>query len=260
MLGRPELAVTLQRLGVRTLGQLAELPARRVGERFDADALVCHRVARGEEGELPGLRDSGIGRRLQVVRGEAPGPVRPRQHGFFGGSSEADVEASAAVDRVRARLGPAGVLMARLRGGRGPAERGWLVPWGSAEAATPEGAPSGRRRAAPPTPPWPGCIPSPAPAVVLASPSPAEVADPDVRPVQVSGRGLLSGDPSLVSVDGGPWEDVLGWAGPWPASEQWWAQRRRHARLQVVTIRGPQQVARLLVAERGRWWVEAVYD
>jgi len=95
---------------------------------------------------------------------------------------------------------------------------------------------------------------------VLASPSPAEVADPDARPVQVSGRGLLSGDPALVSVGGGPWEDVLGWAGPWPASERWWGQRRRHARLQVVTVRGSQQVARLLVAERGRWWVEAIYD
>jgi protein ImuB len=64
----------------------------------------------------------------------------------------------------------------------------------------------------------------------------------------------------LVSVGGGPWEDVVGWAGPWPASERWWAQRRRHARLQVVTVSGSQQVARLLVAERGRWWVEAVYD
>jgi hypothetical protein len=252
VLGRPELAVTLQRLGVRTLGQLADLPARHVGERFDADALVCHRVARGDESELPGLRDPGIDRRLAVVRGESPETVRPRQYGFFGGSSEADTAATASVSRVLARLGPAGVLVARLRGGRGPAERGWLLPWGSAEAG------AGARAA--PLPPWPGCIPPPAPAVVLASPTPAEVADPDARPVQVSGRGLLSGDPALVSVAGGPWEDVAGWAGPWPASERWWGQRRRHARLQVVTVCGASQVARLLVAERGRWWVEAVYD
>lgn len=260
VLGRPELAVTLQRLGVRTLGQLAALPARHVGERFDADALVCHRVARGEEGELPGVRDPGIGRRLEVVREEAPGE-RARQHGFFGGTSEADVQASASVGRVRARLGPAGVLIARLRGGRGPVERGWLVPWGSAEATASGATPArGRGGKSAPPPPWPGCIPPPAPAVVLATPLAAELADPDARPVQVSGRGLLSGDPALVSVGGGPWEDVVGWAGPWPASERWWAQRRRHARLQVVTASGSRQTARLLVAERGRWWVEAVYD
>jgi protein ImuB len=94
--------------------------------------------------------------------------------------------------------------------------------------------------------------------VVLSSPVPAEVSDADARPVTVTGRGLLTAPPALVSVEGGPWEDVVAWAGPWPASERWWSSRRRRARLQVVTA--PAQVARLLVAERGRWWVEAVYD
>jgi protein ImuB len=83
--------------------------------------------------------------------------------------------------------------------------------------------------------------------------------------VRVTGRGLLSAAPALVSVDGGRWEDVVGWAGPWPASERWWTARRRRARLQVVSTlpapgTPPRQTARLLVVERGRWWVEAVHD
>jgi protein ImuB len=60
-----------------------------------------------------------------------------------------------------------------------------------------------------------------------------------------------------VSIDGGRWQEVAGWAGPWPATERWWSGRRRRARLQVVTSDG---VARLLCNERGQWWVEAVYD
>ena len=60
-----------------------------------------------------------------------------------------------------------------------------------------------------------------------------------------------------LSVDGGPWEKVAAWAGPWPVTERWWSVRRRRARLQVVTEEG---VARLLCSERGRWWVEALYD
>jgi len=73
----------------------------------------------------------------------------------------------------------------------------------------------------------------------------------------VSGRGLLDAPIDRLSVDGGPWEQVVGWAGPWPVTERWWSMRRRRARLQVVTADG---VARLLSTERGRWWVEALYD
>ena len=80
-LARPDLAVTLQRLGVITLGQFAALPAASVSDRFGADAAACHAVARGESGELAGLRDRSIERRLRVARGEDPagGPTpRPR--------------------------------------------------------------------------------------------------------------------------------------------------------------------------------------
>ena len=77
-LARPELAVTLQRLGVTTLGQFAALPAPHVSDRFGADAAACHRLCRGESGELAGVRDRAIDRRLRVARGRIPtrGPSR----------------------------------------------------------------------------------------------------------------------------------------------------------------------------------------
>ncbi|MFD0903462.1 DNA polymerase Y family protein [Actinomadura sediminis] len=49
VLGRPELAELLWRLGIRTLGAFAALPAGRVAARFGADGALAHRLARGEE-------------------------------------------------------------------------------------------------------------------------------------------------------------------------------------------------------------------
>ena len=79
-LARPDLAVTLQRLGVATLERFAALPAASISDRFGADTAACHAVARGESGELAGFatRHSAA---LRVARGEeldrAPTP-RPR--------------------------------------------------------------------------------------------------------------------------------------------------------------------------------------
>ena len=141
-LGRPDLAVTLQRLGVTSLGQLAALPAASISDRFGADAAACHAVARGESGELPGLRDRAVTRRLRVARGEDPDldggtgsgtgsgtGVRPTpvQPGFFGGASEADVRAARSFVQVQERLGIDAVLVGRLLQGGGatrPANRG----------------------------------------------------------------------------------------------------------------------------------------
>jgi hypothetical protein len=251
-LARPDLAVTLQRLGVTTLAQLAALPAASISDRFGADAAACHAVARAESGELAGLRDRAIERRLRVARGEDPddrgpdGAPPPSQPGFFGGASEADNRAARSFVRVQERLGIEAVVMGRLRGGRDPAGQSVLLPWGSLEV---EAAGAGA--------PWPGRVPPPAPTDVLRVPLRAEVADATGRAVAVSGRGLLTGSIEQLSVAGGPWQPVLGWAGPWPVTERWWSVRRRRARLQVVTADG---VARLLCSERGEWWVEALYD
>jgi hypothetical protein len=249
-LARPELAVTLQRLGVTTLGQFAALPSPHVSDRFGADAVSCHKVARGESGELAGVRDRSIERRLRVARGGDPdlGSVPPPyQPGFFGGTSAADTRAALSFSRVQERLGVDAVLVGRVQGGRDPAEQAALVPWGSPEAgvAVMGGAP------------WPGRLPPPAPTEVLRPPRRAEVVDATGGVCAVSGRGLLNGEPAHLSVEGGPWQPIAAWAGPWPVTERWWSARRRRARFQVVTTDG---AARLLCTERAQWWVEALYD
>ena len=263
VLRRTELAVTLQRLGVHTLGQLAALPARHVLARFGADGAACHRVACGVEGELPGFRDRGVERRLGSVQGDGGEAERPYQPGFFGGRSAADLRAAGSFARVQERLGVEEVLVGRLQGGRSPAERARLVPWGSRGTGGPDGGggerPSAHRRdrADPDPAPWPGRIPAPSPVRVLRSPAMVDVVDASGCPVRVNGRGLLASEPTLLSVDGSPWQEVAAWAGPWPATERWWSTRRRRARLQVVTGAG---LAVLVAAEREHWWLEGVYE
>ena len=123
-------------------------------------------------------------------------------------------------------------MTAHLQGGRSPAEQSRLVTWttGGDRGARPAGG----RPAPGPGAPWPGRIPPPAPAVVHPDPVRAELADTRGEPVRVSARGLLTSSPDRLSVEGGPWEPLSGWAGPWPADERWWSRsRRRAARLQA---------------------------
>ncbi len=47
VLGEPDLADLLVRLGIRTLGEFAALPAAEAGNRFGAQGRVAHRLARG---------------------------------------------------------------------------------------------------------------------------------------------------------------------------------------------------------------------
>ncbi|MFY1637497.1 DNA polymerase Y family protein [Solwaraspora sp. WMMB335] len=49
VLGRPDLADLLRRLGLRTLGDFAGLPARDVLARFGPDAALAHRLAAGRD-------------------------------------------------------------------------------------------------------------------------------------------------------------------------------------------------------------------
>jgi len=48
-LGYPDLADLLPRLGIRTLGEFAALPAAEAANRFGADGALAHRLARGLE-------------------------------------------------------------------------------------------------------------------------------------------------------------------------------------------------------------------
>ncbi len=50
---RADLVELLWRLGLRTLGAFAALPAADVGTRFDVDAVVAHRQAAGKPGRAP---------------------------------------------------------------------------------------------------------------------------------------------------------------------------------------------------------------
>jgi len=258
VLDRPELADLLCRLGIRTLGDFAELPARHVLARFGADGAGCQRAAAGATGALPDMR---------LPRPAAIRISDPRQVGFFGGAAGAEARASKALVAVQRLLHPEAVVRGRLQGGRGPSERARLVPWGEQEAGSGEivepqafarKRPDTKSPGGSPDSPWPGQVPSPSPVIVLGKPLPAELLDTAGRPVGVTGRGIASAPPSRLSVAGQPWTEVAGWAGPWPTDERWWSKRSRsrQARMQVVTSAGS---AYLLACKR-RWWVEGIYD
>ncbi len=247
VLGQPELADLLNRLGIRTLGDFADLPESHVLGRFGADGALCHRVAAGQSGELDNLRLPGAGRRVEEQRAGS-GRDRPSagEPEFWGGVSDTDARAARTLAVVQDLIGADGVVTAHLQGGRGPAQRARFVTWNAREARTGDDAGA----------PWPGHIPPPAPAVVHPDPLVAELADAGGRPVSVSSRGLLTAVPDRLSVERGPWSTVTSWAGPWPSDERWWSRsRRRSARLQAVTG----TAAHLLVVERGQWRVEATY-
>jgi hypothetical protein len=251
ILDRPELAELLHRLGLRSLGDFATLPESHVLARLGADGVACHRVAGGRSGELEDLRQPAAARRVDEQRAagrtsrHAQGAVG--EVGFWGGVSDTDARAGRALAAVQALLGPDGVVTPRLQGGRGPAQRARFVTWNAREG----------HRDATLGAPWPGQIPPPAPTIVHPVPLPAELVDAGGGPVSVSGRGLLTALPCRLSVEEHPWSAVTAWAGPWPSDERWWSRsRRRRARLQTVTGTG----AHLLVAEGGRWWIEATYE
>jgi len=276
ILHNPELADLLCRLGIRTLGAFAELPSRHVLARFGTDGAACQAVAAGNEDALQGLR--------LPSSGSAGRGTPNHQAGFFGGATEAEARAAKAVTAVQQLLGAEAVCRGWLQGGRGPADRARLVPWGEHNAGirgtgggtlqavtfprkrldTEHDVKSTHRRKTFPRkrvesdPPWPGQVPTPSPAVVFREALPAELLDTYRHPVGVTSEGLASAAPAWLSITGDPWSEVAGWAGPWPSDERWWSERghRRQARMQVVTSGG----AAYLLARRNGWWVEGIYD
>ena len=189
------------------------------------------------------------------------------QIGLWSDGSDATEEAeraSRAVLRVQGQLGSEGVYTAAVRGGRGPADRIQLVPWGAERAPVADSAL-----------PWPGRVPNPSPTVVPEKPRPAWVWDQWGREVGITERQLLSAMPFRISVGAGPPRPVRGWAGPWPVTERWWAADGgfRGARLQVLLASARDEAARgeaagddevetalLLLRTGGRWFVEGMYD
>jgi protein ImuB len=187
---------------------------------------------------------------IRLTAGEVV-PDSGRQLGLFGGPVEASHRVERGVARIQGLLGHEAVGTAVLAGGRGPAEQVRVIPWGDPR----EELPDVRH-------PWPGRVPSPAPAIVQAGPVPVELRDGAGEMVGVTGRGQCSSAPAELRVPNRPGPTtslVVGWAGPWPADERWWdpSGHRRRARLQVQLDDGS---AHLLVLEAGRWAIEATYD
>lgn len=154
-----------------------------------------------------------------------------------------------ALSRVQSLLGHEAVLTPQRSGGRTPAERRVLVPWGDRAVLT---RPVDR--------PWPGSLPQPAPATVYPSRHPVTVVDARGEVVTVDERLRLSAPPvGFAPSAGGAVRPIDSWAGPWPLDERWWdpARARRAHRLQVVDAAG---IAWLLVLEGASWWAEAKYD
>lgn len=137
-----------------------------------------------------------------------------------------------ALTEVQAIVGDDGLLVARPQGGRDPVERVQWHRWGE-HPTTPDRDPSA---------PWPGSIPSPAPALVPPRPQPFTVEWDDGHPTRVR----------LAS----RWEPVLSWAGPWRHVGRWWIGEGAADRYQLVTSAG----AFLCEVREGSTWLLGIYD
>ncbi len=250
-------------------------------------ALTAGAIAERVRWQLDGWLNSGAVTAGITLLRLIPDEIKPdhgRQLGFWGSSRAADDRAARSLARIQGMLGPTGVVTSVMSGGRDPADWVRFVPWGDpreparpcpvaapdpparpeAPALDPSARPACPARrtmgaAASETPPWPGHVPVPAPAMVHADFVPVQVRDREGRPVTVTARGLMSEAPGALSVAGGPWTPVAGWAGPWLAEERWWeaSSARRRARFQMVVGDGS---AYLVVLEAGAWRLEASYD
>ncbi len=177
-----------------------------------------------------------------------------------GSANETDRRAARVADRLQGQLGAEAVRVPVYHGGRHHNEQLRLVPSADVELL-------GRSVTAADTPgsvgadgvaPWPGVLPAPSPTRVLSAPCAAELLDADGSAVVVSGRGLLSAPPHLLSIDGRS-SEVVAWAGPWLLDERWWDDERRcrQARFQLLTDDG---LARLVALDSGQWSVVAIWD
>jgi protein ImuB len=341
VLGQPELAGLLSRLGLHTLGDFASLSSSDVLSRFGPLGAHAHRLAGGGDTRPVVARtpppeltrwvefDDPLERvdqivfgvrkdadafaaalasegmvcttvRIEVVAEDGPGSARrwlhprwfdaadlvdrvrwqlqgdgrtdvgltspvvrvgliPEEVDSIGAHADAlwgngpDEAVHRALSRVQSILGHGAVVSAVVGGGRGPADRQTLVPWGDRPA------PRWSDDA-----PWVGRLPHPAPNTIYPEPLPAVVVTADRRVVGMDDRGMLTGEPAMFCPTGRPrggsdLQPIDVWAGPWPVSERWWDEgaSRRLARFQVVGADGS---AWLLVVDDGQWWTEACYD
>jgi protein ImuB len=204
----------------------ADATADRV--RWQLDGWLTSRRAQGPTGPVTMLRLQPV----EVVSAEA------LQLPLWGGLGADDrMRASRALVRVQGLLGADAVQVPVLSGGRMPAERITLTPFGDEPVLR---APLDR--------PWPGRLPQPAPAVLLDAP--VELLDSQGNPVRVTDRGMFTGEPARL---GGAALRYCGelrwWAGPWPTGEQ--------AACAQVLVDG---IALLLCYRQQRWYLQGAYE
>ncbi|MEP6561702.1 MAG: DNA polymerase Y family protein [Nakamurella sp.] len=200
------------------------------------------------------------------------------QYGLWGSDGQDDQRAGWAFARVQGMLGPESVLAPVPSGGRSAADRVILVPWGDERVS-----------ARNPADPWPGSMPAPSPTRVTPPGSDSEpesvlLLDDVGRPIELTGRGVLTGSPVWLQradrqqqglSDGATGSGSTGrgstgqqqsihqhieaWAGPWLLDERWWSADRQptSARVQLVTEAGTAMLVRLT---HDGWQVEGMYD
>jgi protein ImuB len=200
-----------------------------------------------ESAAAAGLLDGPICR--VVLQPETVEPAGAHAEALWGSGTDERVERGVA--KVQAMLGYDAACRPVRQGGRSPADRQALVPWG--ERAV------GLR---PVAMPWPGSVPSPAPTRVFREPRPAVVVGATGQPVRVDERGELSSPPARFR----PARDqaeapVSAWAGPWPVDEAWWEEREEgHGVVSRFQVVGADGRAWLLRCGPDGWWTEASYD
>jgi protein ImuB len=177
---------------------------------------------------------------------DAVDAVGAHERGLWGTGPDEGVHSG--LSRVQGMVGHQGVLTATSSGGRTPAERQTLVPWGDRPLVARD-----------PAKPWPGALPPPAPATVYELPRQIAVHDARGTAVSVDERGALSAPPAVMVSQTGSRRELTAWAGPWPLDERWWdaAAARTASRFQVVDGEG---MAWLLVLDGEGWWAEGRYD
>ncbi|WP_231920092.1 DNA polymerase Y family protein [Microlunatus soli] len=173
--------------------------------------------------------------------------VGTQSEGLWGSAPDEKIQRGIA--RVQGMIGFDGVLAAGIQGGREPADRELLTPWGEQPTSV---RPTGL--------PWPGSLPPPAPTRVFEQPLPAVVLDLEGQPIKLTDRGGISGEPGRFRpTKDGDFVPVEAWVGPWPIDERWWEEPDSplRARFQIVA---PDGSAWLLVATGSSWFTEARYD
>lgn len=172
-------------------------------------------------------------------------PISNHEQGLFGGGPDERIHH--ALSRLQSMLGRTGVLTGAIGGGRAPADRTTLTPWGDRTTHQRQ-----------PGQPWPGRLPHPPPATIFEPPRPITVFTATGTPASITSRGTLTAPPTSMT-SGHTTHRITAWAGPWTARERWWdPQHASHTnRFQIVDHTG---TAWLIAHQHNQWWLEARYD